>query len=82
MLRHQNELGIAPEIPIEVQKASNGRNYLACDYWGIGRTTAGKLPPRLQSLQDNELFWLHDRQLILWNEEVGKWVLFLQKDNA
>ena len=25
---------------------------------------------------------LHERQLILWNEEVGKWVLFLQKDDA
>jgi hypothetical protein len=81
LLRYQNALGIAPELPITVQKATNGRNYLACDYWGIGRTTAGKLSPRLQALQDNELFWLHERQLILWNEEFGKWVLLLQKEN-
>jgi hypothetical protein len=81
LLRCQNELGIAPEVPIELQKATDGRHYLACDYWGIGRTTGGQLSPRLQALRDNELFWLHDRQLILWNEEVGKWVLFLQKDN-
>ena len=82
LLRHQNELRIAPEIPIELQKETNRRHYLACDYWDIGRKTAGKLPPRLQSLQDNEVFWLHEKQLILWNEEVGKWVLFLQKDDA
>jgi hypothetical protein len=82
LLRHQNELGIAPEIPIEVQKETNGRHYLACGFWDIGSKTAGKLPLRLQSLQDNEVFWLHEKQLILWNGEVGKWVLFLQKDNT
>ena len=82
LLRHQNKMGIAPEIPIEVQKATDRRHYLACDYWDIGRNTTGKLPPALQSLQDNALFWLHEKQLILWNEEVGKWVLLLQKEDA
>ena len=81
LLRYQNELGIAPEIPIEVQKEKNKRHYLACDFWSIGSKTAGNLPSRLQSLQENEVFWLHEKQLILWNGEVGKWVLFLQKDN-
>jgi hypothetical protein len=82
VLRHQNALGIAPEIPIEVQRADDGRHHLACDYWEIGRKTAGELSPGLKALQDNELFWLHEKQLILWNQEVGKWVLFLQKDDA
>lgn len=82
VLRYQNALGIAPAIPIEVRESSDVRHHLAVDYWGIGRATAGELPPRLQALQENELFWLHDKQLILWNEEFGKWILFLQKDGA
>jgi len=28
---------------------------------------------------DNQVFWLDKRSLILWNEEVGKWPLLLQK---
>jgi hypothetical protein len=28
---------------------------------------------------ENQVFWLHERSLILWNEEVGKWPLLLQK---
>jgi hypothetical protein len=79
ILHYQNALGIAPEISIEVEKANNGRNHLAVDYWKIGRKTAGRIPPRIKALQDNEVWWLHERQLILWNGEVGKWVLFLQK---
>jgi hypothetical protein len=79
ILRYQNALGIAPEIPIEMEMAHNGRNHLAVDYWKIGRKTAGRIPPRIKALQDNEVFWLHEKQLILWNGEVGKWLLFLQK---
>ena len=79
LLQHQNELGIAPEIAIRVDKATDGRHHLACDFWGIGRQTAGKLPPELRAVMDNQVFWLHERQLILWNEEVGKWPLLLQK---
>jgi hypothetical protein len=82
ILRYQNELGIAPEIPIAVEKADDGRHHLACDYWAIGRKTAGKIPPRIQALQQNEVFWLHNKQQILWNEEHGKWIFFLQKDSA
>jgi len=80
VLRHQNELGIAPEIPIEVKKATDGRHYLDCDFWAIGRKTAGRIPPRIKALQANEVFWMDNKQHILWNEEHGKWVLFLQKD--
>ncbi len=82
VLRHQNALGIAPQIPVAVRPSSDPRHHLAVDYWEIGRATAGELPPRLRALQDNQLFWLHDKQLILWNEEFGKWVLFLQKEGA
>lgn len=82
ILRYQNDLGIAPKIPIEVERADDGRHYLSCDYWGIGRKTAGQIPPRIKELQQNEVFWLHNKQQILWNEEHGKWVLFLQKDDA
>jgi hypothetical protein len=79
ILRYQNALSIAPQIPVEVGKANNGRSYLPVDYWKIGRRTAGRIPPRIKALQDNELWWLHEKQLILWNGEVGKWLLFLQK---
>ena len=82
ILRYQNELGIAPEIPIAVGRADDGRHYLACDYWGIGRKTAGTIPARIKALQANEVFWLHNKQQILWNEEHGKWIFFLQKDSA
>jgi hypothetical protein len=82
VLRYQNALGIAPEVPTAVQGSSDPRHHLAVDYWQIGRRTAGELAPRLKALQENELFWLHEKELILWNEEFGKWVLFLQKDSA
>jgi len=28
------------------------------------------------------VFWLHERALILWNHEVGKWPLLLQRESA
>ena len=82
VLRYQNALGIAPEAPIAVNRSSDPRHHLAVDFWEIGRKTAGEIPPRIKALQENELFWLHEKQLILWNEEFGKWVLFLQKDGT
>lgn len=82
VLRHQNELNLGPSIPVSVRPSDNPRHHLACDFGGIGRTTAGRVPARLQALHKNEVSWLHDRQLILWNEEAGKWTLFLQKDRS
>ncbi|MCJ7738935.1 MAG: DUF4037 domain-containing protein, partial [Anaerolineae bacterium] len=80
VLRYQDEMGIAPEIPIEVKRATDGRHYLDCDFWAIGRKTAGRIPPDIKALQNNEVFWLDNKQQILWNEECGKWVQFLQRD--
>jgi len=82
ILRHQNALGIAPAAPIETHLSGDPRHYLDVDYWAIGRQTAGEIPPRIKALQDNELFWLHEKELILCNEEHGKWVLFLQNGAA
>jgi len=79
LIQHQNALGIAPEIAVKVNRATDGRHHLACDFWGIGRRTAGRISPELRSVIDNQVFWLHERQLILWNEEVGKWPLLLQQ---
>lgn len=28
---------------------------------------------------DNQVFWLHERSLILWNGKVGKWSTLLRK---
>ena len=28
---------------------------------------------------NNQVFWLDERALILWNGEVGKWSMLLQK---
>ena len=82
VLRHQNALGIAPEVALTVSRSTDVRHHLACDYWAIGRATVGDLPPAIKALQANELFWLHDRQQILWNEETGKWLPLLQKDSV
>jgi len=49
------------------------------DFWGIGRKLTAALQPPLKTIMHNQVFWLHEKSLILWNGEVGKWALFLQK---
>ena len=79
LIEQQNALGIAPPITLRANVVDDGRHNISFDFWGIGKRTAGKLLPEFRALMDNEVFWLHDRQLILWNGEVGKWLLLLQK---
>jgi len=79
LLRQQNELGLAPPIKLEADTVDNGRHHIKYDFWAIGRQLTANLPAPLKAVMDNQVFWLHDRSLILWNEEVAKWAMLLQK---
>jgi hypothetical protein len=79
LLEAQNAMGIAPKIALGAKQVDDGRHHIDMDFWKIGQRTGQRIPPQLKTLQDNEVFWLDERQLILWNEEVGKWTMFLQK---
>jgi Domain of unknown function (DUF4037) len=79
LLRKQNELGLTPPIALPVDTVDNGRHHIKYDFWAIGRQLTDNLSAPLQALMDNQVFWLHDRSLILWNEEVAKWPTLLQK---
>ena len=81
MLAAQNDLGIAPEITLGAKLVDDGRHHMNIDFWGIGSRTGMRIPTELRMVLNNQVFWLHERQLILWNEEVGKWPLLLQKGN-
>jgi hypothetical protein len=79
LLAHQNNLGITSKITLKKAKVDDGRHHIDIGFWQIGNQLAKYILPPLKSLTDNEVFWLHERNLILWNEEVGKWTLLLQK---
>lgn len=79
LLEQQNKLGIAPRMTLKKTKAHDGRHALNFDFWRIGNLLTGKLQPPLKTLMEEEVFFMNDRSLILWNEEVGKWILHLQK---
>jgi len=79
LLRKQNELGLTPPIALLAETVDDGRHHVKYDFWAIGRQLAANLPAPLQAVMDNQVFWLHDRSLILWNEEVGKWPTLLHK---
>ncbi len=79
LLQQQNELGITPKIMLEAEKVGDGRHHMKYDFQEIGKKIAENIQPPLKSLMENQVFWLHERSLILWNEEAGKWSLLLQK---
>jgi hypothetical protein len=79
LLHFQNKLGISPPIKLHAEKATDGRHYLDFDFWKTGQTLSADLTPPLRKIMNNQVFWLHDRNQILWNEEVGKWSMLLQK---
>jgi hypothetical protein len=84
LLQGQNRLGITPRIGIGMEKAKDEpdgmkRHHMSYNFWGIGQRIASTIRPPLRSLMENQVFWLDERSLILWNEEVGKWSLHLQK---
>jgi hypothetical protein len=82
LLEQQNELGITPPIAVQVETVDDGRHHVSGDYGGIGRQIADHVQPPLEAVIENQVFWLHERNLILWNDEVGKWALLLQKERA
>jgi hypothetical protein len=82
LLQAQNELRLTPDIVNEPRKADDGRHYLDCDFRAIVNGLSQEIPAQLQSILDNQVFWLHERSLILWNEEVGKWPLLLQREGT
>lgn len=79
LLRQQDKLRIAPKIKLGVELVDDGRHHIKYDFWGIGRQLTKSIQPALKSVMDNQVFWLDERNLILWNGEVGKWSLLLQK---
>ena len=79
LLDQQNELGITPPIAIKAEKVTDGRHHINYDFGGIGRKIAKNIEQPLKSVMENKVFWLHERSLILWSDEVGKWSLLLQK---
>ncbi len=79
LLGQQNKLGITPAITVKAEKMDDGRHHMGNILGEIGRQLADNLQPPLSALMENQVFWLHERSLILWNEEVGKWPMLLQK---
>ncbi|MDF1514192.1 MAG: DUF4037 domain-containing protein [Anaerolineae bacterium] len=79
LLKLQNNLGLAPKIALNAQIVDDERHHMNVDFWSIGRKLSANLQPPLKTILDNQVFWLHERSLILWNGEVGKWSMLLQK---
>ena len=79
LLEQQNQLGITPTLAIKADKVDDGRHHIKYDFWEIGRQLTSNVQPALKAVMDNQVFWLHERNLILWNGEVGKWSLLLQR---
>ncbi len=79
LLKAQNALDIGPKVELKAERVDDGRHHINIDFWAIGRRTGQRIPAEFRALQKNEVFWLHDRSLILWSEEVGKWSPLLQK---
>lgn len=79
LLYQQNNLGITPRITLRKEKVDGGRHHIKYDFWRLGRQISNHVKPPLKSLIHNEVFWLDSKSHILWNEEVGKWSLLLQR---
>jgi hypothetical protein len=78
LLREQNQLGIAPRIALPARRVDDGRHHNYYGFWKIGNHLAKYIKPPLKNLSANEVWWLHEKRLILYNGEVGKWTMFLQ----
>jgi hypothetical protein len=82
LLQQQNELGLSPPITLKARTVDDGCHHIKYEFWDIGRTLGETLQGPLKSLTQNQVSWLHERSLILWNGEVGKWSLLLRKPAA
>ncbi len=79
LLSEQSKLGIAPPVHFLMDRSDDPRHHMKYDFGVVGRELTRSLSPALKSLMNNQVYWLHERSLILWNEEVGKWTWLLQK---
>jgi hypothetical protein len=79
LMREQNQLGIAPKMALPAKRVDDGRHHNQYDFWRISSNLAKTLRPPLNALSADEVWWLHEKRLILFNGEVGKWSLMLQK---
>jgi hypothetical protein len=79
VLRQQNTLGISAKMAFPGKKVDDGRHHIQYNFGGIANALAKYLQPPLKSLSYNEVFWLDEKRLILFNGEEAKWSLLLQK---
>jgi hypothetical protein len=79
LIRQQDKLKLGPKIKLGVEYQPNARHHIKYDFWGIGWQLTRNIGPALKAVMDNQVFWLDERALILWNGEVGKWSMLLQK---
>jgi hypothetical protein len=79
LVEEQNKLGLAEPISVRPQPMDDGRHHVNGGYADISQALSQALEPSFKALIDNQVFWLHERRLILTNGEVGKWALLLQK---
>ena len=80
LLKYQNSLGLTENLSLKGEKESNGRHFIKYDFWGISSKLKKNLSKPLLDILDNQVFWLDERNLILWNNEIGKWPMFLQEN--
>jgi hypothetical protein len=79
LIQQQNQLGLGAEITLSAETVDDGRHHIKYGFWEIGQQLTRDIQPALKAVMDNQVFWLHERALILWNGEVGKWSVLLQK---
>ena len=80
LLENQNRLGFGKPLELEMKKANDNRHHLDLKFWDIGKELGKDLPSDLQEIIDRQVFWLDERNLILWNGEIGKWPMFLMDE--
>lgn len=79
LLAHQNRLGICQDMQIKTENVDNGRHHIKYGFWDISKKLGENLPQSLKDILDRQVFWLDERNLILWNHETGKWPIFLME---
>jgi hypothetical protein len=79
LLQQQNKLKLTPPISMQLKKDDGRRHHMKHDFWHIANQLSKTLQPPLKAVMDNQVFFMQDRSLILWNEEIGKWSLLLQQ---
>ena len=79
LAHRQDALGIAPPVQVQVRRSDDPRHHLPGPAREIGAGLAGAIQPPLSELMRDQVFWMHDRSLILFNQEVGKWPLLLRQ---